>query len=257
MDFYENEIIKHCIKETEKLEKQVLKAQARLVEAYKRTWSEINYLVEQGVFPGIAVSYPYDAFGCWLEEQEMCIIQVEGLLPFIPSYSGKVIEDSYKDYLDCKAFFSARIRDVAEKMKQHSYNEPVALFIKYYLSPFTKQFDFDNRSKSFLINSIKGFIIKDDSWNHVAMCQEEAKIHKDADRTMIYIVPYRQALSSKTLDTIYKIKDLTATEFQIIRSSIPGKTIRNLYYSPPEEDTKSPKNTPESNTKTSNITNFI
>lgn len=195
---------------------ELFKLQTEIINFYKKQWEEMNDLIAHGYSE--EPNYIANAYG--LKVKDFHIIQLDGMLPRIPKHN---IHKYREHYGIAKRFISSRIMDICKNLNCKCYKEPVALIVMHYHTG-NRLFDVDNKEKQIIFNSLKGWLFKDDDWEHLQFASEGVGEICTEPRTMLYIGPASEvAYMIKTLINEFKrIENLP----NVVKGSLAEKMIK-------------------------------
>lgn len=182
--FYDG-FVKYHADRVDLAQERLFAAQKELIEAYKRQWAEMNYLIENGMWDEKAV-YLANSYGLQVDE-EMYVFQLNAPLPFLPNPYYMRFNKSREEYVAAKLLIITQLRDVIDQLGPGLISQPAALLIKHYYRD-VRIFDMDNKAKQVLINTLRQKLIVDDNVKAFSYYSEEA-IQAEEDRTMLYLCP--------------------------------------------------------------------
>ena len=112
--------------------------------------------------------------------------QLDGVLPRLnykeERKSATTAKYSIKTALTCVC------RQMYEKNKIEMFRVPTTVIIVHgFNSETNRVFDMDNREKSVIINSLKGYLFKDDTLNDISYFTEIAKEVSYSPKTMVFV----------------------------------------------------------------------
>ena len=183
--FYDG-FVKYHADKVDMAQEKLFAAQKELIEAYKRQWAEMNYLIENELWSEKAV-YSAAAYGLKVDN-EMYVFQLNAPLPFLPNPYYMRFKKSREEFVVAKLLISLQLLDVINQMGPEPIGQSAALMIRHYYSGNVRLFDMDNKAKQVLINTFRGKLIVDDNAESFSYYSEKA-IRGQADRTMLYLCP--------------------------------------------------------------------
>lgn len=213
--------LKQLEKEIDSKNMEIKQVHLKLIDLYKEQWEEVNAL---GVQEDEA-RYKGNSYG--LKKDGAFIFQLDGPLPRITKQEF-VDQDAYVKKV--RNFIVTRLSSVCRKMDQienlEMYNVPVAIIIVHYYSlGMNRAFDMDNKEKSVIINTLKGFLYKNDTVKEVSYVAEIAKPINSEPRTMVYVGPTERAtyMLHNTVNKYSRIDNLA----NVFTGDVPKLVVAN------------------------------
>jgi hypothetical protein len=181
------------------IQQRLYRDQMDLNEAYMREWRDLNHLIKTGQWNEKA-TFKGNCYGLKVGD-EMYVLQLDSALPFLPNNFYRSFEKTYKEFYATKLLLSLQLRDVIEQFGDGYMRRAAALFIKHYYHN-VRMFDLDNKAKQVIINTLRQFLIKDDTVDYLSGFREDAVWNdlweERGNRTMMYLCPYEKRIFMET-----------------------------------------------------------